>query len=442
MSQAASVATIGVIGTGILTLICSVWPADSRRQLIGLLLAALVVRVLCLVALDLYLGGTGRSGFAFLDDQRYHEVGAALARGWEGHDPAGATTSLLAGYKDKGYYLLVGVLYHIFGAESLYARLLNLFVGLYLVIVAVALSRRLWGDKVAWTSGALVAFMPDLVFWSVLQFKDVIVAAMVLTALYGCTAIARPSRGSLKALLWVALPLPLIYAFRLESALVMLAVAVVAVGLRVRRSSHVARGVAVLAVLGAVAGTAWGIARWQGGGRLLVLDMLVEAVAHGEQDPLAFLYGAFGEVARAREQGALSAAFVTSVRDLWRLPMALVAVLLSPFPFWPLGQEGAQDVLAVVSIPWLVMAPIIVVGMVRALQRARVAELPLLGYAVVQWCLLALFLYIFSAPRHRVEFVPVLLSFAAAYMPRAVFAKGLAWSTGAFVLGFLGLLYV
>jgi 4-amino-4-deoxy-L-arabinose transferase-like glycosyltransferase len=155
--------------------------SPNRGYLLSLFFSAFLVRVIFVYIIYYYLIGTGGDGFAFMDDRTYDKAGsriaAALRAGKDGYD-------LHIREQNPGYFLFNGWFYSLLGRDTLSARMVNVLLSSLTVILIFEIVRILFKTRCAKIAGLLAAFMPGMVYWGALQFKDIALVFVMIYTVY------------------------------------------------------------------------------------------------------------------------------------------------------------------------------------------------------------------------------------------------------------------
>jgi len=162
-------------------LILRVFAGESESQCQKIFLLGFFVRIVSMYALYFVLLEANGHGFAFADDRDYHFAGKMLA-GVMGF--GGGAMERLGIVSNPGYFYFVGVLYELFGDNTLVARVFNVFFSSLTAIVVYLIALELWDKRSAKLAGYLFALMPNMIFWSSLQFKDSLVILLLAYLFY------------------------------------------------------------------------------------------------------------------------------------------------------------------------------------------------------------------------------------------------------------------
>jgi hypothetical protein len=168
-----------------------------RIRWLGLIVAlAFAVRLVALAGVY-YVKPTGT---VFLDDRSYHnrawDVAGSLKKGVLVSAYDAKETSLKAVFQDpivSFYPYWVAGLYLVFGSHVLVAQVGNILVSLGMIGLVFLLGRTWFSEPVGLGAAFMFAVWPSLVFWSVLNLKDVLVWLVGYTCVWiGLRLIKRP----------------------------------------------------------------------------------------------------------------------------------------------------------------------------------------------------------------------------------------------------------
>jgi len=166
-----------IVGFLSITLIKS----PNRKYLAGLFFAAFFLRAIFVYVVYYYLISVGGDGFAFLDDYRYDAAGKLIAKalnaGKGGYE-------LFSWQQNPGYFYFNGWLYSFLGADTLSVRMINGFLSSLTAVLVFEIARLLFNLRIAKIAGLLSAFMPSIVYFSVLQFKDTALIFVMVYTIY------------------------------------------------------------------------------------------------------------------------------------------------------------------------------------------------------------------------------------------------------------------
>ena len=160
----------------------------ERSFLLTLFLVAFALRVIGAVSSHFVLLHLGKGGFMLLDDRAYDKLGWTLARVWMGIFPGIRDTDQ---YLMVNYTYLVATVYYFLGHSLLAAKMLNVAFGALTGVAVYALGAELFDRRTARLAALITAFFPSLVVWSVINLKDIMVALLTVTVVFGLVRYAR-----------------------------------------------------------------------------------------------------------------------------------------------------------------------------------------------------------------------------------------------------------
>ena len=380
---------------------------DHRTNMMALFLLGLVVRIVALVAVEVWLRTSNGTPFLFGalgDDSRYHMAAADLAREWS-----------LEGFRvpsvlyTRGFETALGLVYWVMSPTVLVGKAFNVLVGALIAPAVYRLANDLEGPRVAWTAGLLCALFPPLVFWSTLLYKDTLLTFALVSVLVSGLRFRESGFPSLPAVPLTIAAIGVVGALRLQSVLVVgTALAVLAI-VRVQgqaRTGIVRTMARLILPLAAVALVAWIFSSRQFaiGGPGVWQYLGLERI------------NVFYEVR--------SAAFETSSTQVENtflsVPIQLVATFFLPLPlFLNVGSEwaGSEEVMLGSDFVWLWLLFHAMVAIASGRKREFVVWLPVLiviagtavgiatrGYAMIY--------------RHKVQMYPFVIMLAASALVR------------------------
>ncbi len=361
---------------------------DLRGWLVRLVFLAMLARFGAMLVVHYVFS----PNFFVLDSIGYERLGSAISLHWQGLGPRPEIPGqgIL-----PSYYHLNAVFHYLLGDPSWAAVVLNLFAGLWTVVLSFKLARELMGKEVAKTVAIFTAFFPSLILWSVLNIRDALAAfAVTLTVLYGVRTFRHPHPLNL-----AVLGLAVVMLTALRDYMGFLCVA----GL----------------VLGAVAAVRPGhLFQTLVGGTILVgfLSFLADRL---DLFPAEVLEDPFSSATRMREGlqfGATSAYgpehdTTTLGGSLLYLPLGFAYLLFAPFP-WAI-ETSLQAAAAPETFLWYPVFLLSLVGMRRAAVRG--GHLNIIPFAVLLVVTTSYALVegnFGTAYRHRAQIMPLFFIFA------------------------------
>jgi 4-amino-4-deoxy-L-arabinose transferase-like glycosyltransferase len=373
---------------------------DDRRFAMHVFTAAFLARYVFTIVL---LATMTWAGVDHLEGGRdylgYDAGGWYLAQNWR----AGVLEFTVAD-KDPGYYFVVAAVYTVFGHFQIAPTLFNALFGGLAAVVVFLLGREMFDRRTGVIAALLAAFLPTLLFWSSLLYKDTILACAMGWAFYLAVRVGR-ARTRRNAL-WLGLSFLPVFMMRPESAMTLGA----AVGLLILWSSRVHLG----RVLGFVAAL----------GVLVLLMTALEVVGlGGKSSVLGRFVNPMRLVFEHREGWAdVVGVNVTGFsrmlygRNLLTEPHLLVVATALPF-ILPIPASGTFGMnfgtwLLPGQLVWLPLLPMAAFGGYWVLRERTAERLTLLLFVLGTAVGVALAGY-FSNPRYLVQVVPLIMVFAA-----------------------------
>ena len=332
----------------------SVWRLAKTAFVTGL-----AVRVITVLAVQALHGN-----FLFLDDQGYDQIGWSLAQAWSRHTFPSPASYAYAGTLSYLYYVLVAVVYFVFGRHWVVLKLVTALLSALSVPAAAAVGDALGGRRLAVRAAWLTALYPSAVFWGATGLKDgpltALLLAMAAIALRPLTMRRLAAATALVAVAFMSRPV---------LALVCLVILVVPV-VRLLRGRLRGHRPAVQA------GTRITV-RFVGLPVLVLVSVLLAArYVHLLLATLA------GDGSLSLGNGPVTASFTPSATSMLRS-------LLGPFP-WAFNPEAATVYRALYPgmIVWILMLPAVAFGCWELIRRG-----PRAAKGIVVSTLVYLYLY-------------------------------------------------
>ena len=147
----------------------------TRAALAALLALAAGLRLACIFAIDV----DPRSGF-HLDMTWYDLAALRLTQGALLRAPDGTPTA----FWPPGYPLLLAATYSVFGPHLLAAKLLNVALSVATCFFVFALGTRLFGARVGLCAAAILALLPDHIWYAPLLLSEVAFTALLAALLW------------------------------------------------------------------------------------------------------------------------------------------------------------------------------------------------------------------------------------------------------------------
>jgi len=313
----------------------SIWRLAKTALVIGV--AARVITVLIIQSVH--------GNFLFLDDQGYDQIGWSLAQAWSHHTFPSPASYQYAGTLSYLYYVLVAVVYSVFGHDWLVLKIVTALLSALSVPAAAAVGDALGGRRLGVRAGWLAALYPNAVFWGATGLKDgpltALLLAMAAIALRPLTMRRLAAATAIIAVCFLSRPVLGIVCFA------MLAVPAVRM-LRGRWPGHGP---------GAPAGTRVAVLFVGLPALALVSVVLAGRYLHLLKSTLA------GDAVLSLGSGPVTVSFNPSLTSLLRS-------LLGPFPWaFDPATETAYRSLYPGMIVWIVMLPAVALGCWELIRR-------------------------------------------------------------------------
>lgn len=369
-----------------------------------LFLVAFVVR--SLLALSLYYAFVSKFGSPFVsfgsDDFGYHMRAQVLAAQWT------SGKVYYPRYHAAAYDSLIALFYFVFGPVPLVVRTLNCFAGALCAIYAYRIAKHLFGPVVGRISGFLVAFMPDLLFWSAVQYRDIILAAFALYLIWFLITQVH-SIASSYDIIWPIIVFGMFLLFDIYGALGLLAVVFIYTYIERFNSKYanLPRTRALQALfLVALLGLFVGVSSLRKEGSVTSIFtvqniMRERLVTRSTSESLSNIF--------LRERAGLGDALTAPIRFF--LPIVL------PIPSFSI--ELDLILLYIGSLIWYLLLPCALYGLAHCLRNRPRDTLPL--YAIPLLSLIGLYVSFYAGVlRYRIRFMPLLWILTAVglvYMP-------------------------
>ncbi|HNT74552.1 MAG TPA: hypothetical protein PKH77_06000 [Anaerolineae bacterium] len=375
---------------------------DNASHLTQLFLMAFVIRIV--MTLILYQHFMHINGYPFVgswgaDDQGYHYRATRLAEQWA------AGNWYFPSHDSAAYDSLTALFYFTFGSVPLVVRALNCFAGAVSTVFTASLAHYIFGARIGQKAGRLVAFMPDLLLFSAIQYRDSLLTAMILYLIWAFRWNGPALRSYWHLLISLVVFFGFLFMYR-NAAPIMLGVLGTTVVFQMwspdvkQSSSRVKYSVLLLScvllgiVLVQIVDTLYAQSIWDVAWRIESSQQHASRIlAESPTDSLsALLY---------TDQGGVQGILTAPVRFLFPL------ILPIPTPsFWG-SLELDAVLLSMGSLVWYIMLPCAGYGLIWALKHDFKKAFPI--YAFPFFSLVGLFLMYYSGSiRYRTQFMPLL----------------------------------
>jgi uncharacterized membrane protein len=173
-------------------------PRPRVSFVVALVIVAFALRMIAAIVLHQIVFAGGYNFFTRGDDQAYDSVAWQQAQSWRGvGPPVGASYTYLLNaytYTQAGLFLLVG-------HRPFAMILLNCAFGALTAGLAYLIALRLFGQLAARFSAIAIAFFPSMLFWSLLNLKDVMSVLTIALLLWLATWLVMTGKQ------WLILPI-------------------------------------------------------------------------------------------------------------------------------------------------------------------------------------------------------------------------------------------
>ncbi|MFC1575201.1 glycosyltransferase family 39 protein [Gemmatimonadota bacterium] len=362
---------------------------EDRSWLFRLVAAAIGVRFLALLVVHYVFPPY----FFALDAVSYERVGAALSNYWQGLGPE---PRLQGGHWLPGYYHLNAIFHYVLGEPAMGAIVLNLFAGVWTVLITFKLAKETMGKEVAKTAALFTAFFPSLILWSVLNIRDSLAGmAVVFTVLYGIRTFRIPRPDHLFFLGFGLILLTALRDYMGFLCLAGLALGAVAAIRPQRIVSTLAGGTVLVLFLSLVANRL----------DLFPAEVLEDPFSSASRMRESLQYGATSAFGSGYETETLGG----SVRYL---PVGFAFLLFAPFP-WAI-ETTLQAAAAPETLLWYPVLIFALLGMKNSvLQGKHLTVIPLSVLIIVTTSYALVEGNFGTAYRHRAQIMPLFFIFAA-----------------------------
>jgi 4-amino-4-deoxy-L-arabinose transferase-like glycosyltransferase len=338
-------------------------PGPTGTFLGKVFLATYAIRCVGALFLNTYAGDSAFAD-AFWGDSGTYDIGAhVLTLSWSGD--AYVSPTMGQGVSGFGFTYFVAALYWLFGRNQLLVQLVNALIGSGAVLIIHAIAVRLFDERAARRAALMMAFFPQMIFWSCAMYKDPSVLFCIALAMLSLLRLRdRFSPFSLLLLIGSALAL-LTLRFYIFYMVIFATVGTFLFAQRRGLLGNVfGQFVLVSAFVGALV---LGVRRETIEQQTSYFDLDRLQTARQDQARLAKSgYGA--EIDVSTPEGAISA-----------LPVGLAYLLFSPFP-WAI--RGLRQALTLPeTLVWYALMPALVRGLLYTVREKLRDALPILVFA-------------------------------------------------------------
>lgn len=228
---------------------------EDRGLLIKLFTLGFLLRVAVAIGIYLYLNIRGNEGGFYpfpdppfyRDDWYYDMIGREIVESWKA-----GQSYFLAAHENPGYFYTGGIIYFLFGPNTLIVKMANCFFGALTILYVYLLAKKLWDERIAKLSATLAVFFPGFLAISAFQWKDSIVTFLVTFSVWSITVLKN------KISLWriILLISSMTYAFLIRKQtgifLSFLAVFYILIDFRKLRAKHIILTFLIFIIVGTI----------------------------------------------------------------------------------------------------------------------------------------------------------------------------------------------
>ena len=335
---------------------------EERRALLLIAISVYLVKAILVPIYYWVLLASGSQGFAYVDSRGYFYRASRMANeiannmpydnpGWKAKDP--------------GYMVTCALMYVVFGSSTLIARFFNAAMGTFTLLYVYRIACLAFDKRVARIAVLLAGFIPFTIFMTINHRKEPVVIFLATLLYYHALRVLTKQGNWITSLPIMMIGLGAIYFFR--SGFIPPFLGLFLISYLFTKGSIVTGGLVSMFVMGLLIATQFLFPESTG------LD--IEGNVTGRLADNARM-GEFGG-------GLLRVTMVTSISDLWKVPIVGILMVILPFPPRWQGIERIYTlILSVSHLVFLLCLPQFVLG-VREVFRADVwtKRLPLLVFS-------------------------------------------------------------
>lgn len=332
--------------------------SPNRKYLVGLFASAFILRAIFVYLVYYYLIAVGGDGFAFVDDYRYHDTGKQIAKALSARKDG---YELFSWQQNPGYFYFNGWLYSFLGADTLSVRMVNGFLSSLTALLVFEIARLLFDFRVARIAGLLSAFMPSIIYLSVLQFKDTALIFVMVYTVY-LLVTKKNQKITVFSVLSIIAALFIMWFLRKDFTLPYIGIVLLWLTLRYtglerwmerlqKRGLTVFAGMFLLIL---------------GGGLLIGLSSTGSGQVFLERyDRITGDNKTFAEKASTTQIGFSRYLRINSITDVYKLPFAVGFTATLPLPVWSWLSSREQAGVALYSVAnlfFIFLLPFVILG--------------------------------------------------------------------------------
>jgi len=182
---------------------------------------ALSIRVIyVLFSYFYYLEMTGEPfEFEGLDAKGYHNEALWMVELFNSGNFNKYFTEYLKGFSDSGYPIFLFPFNLFFGETLLIPRFANAILGAWMVVLVYKLASRNFGDKVGRLAAIFVALLPNLIYYTGLHMKEILMSFLLIAFIERADCLLRSKRINFRLVIFVFLIGMALFFFRTVLAL-------------------------------------------------------------------------------------------------------------------------------------------------------------------------------------------------------------------------------
>ena len=327
-------------------------------------LATVGLRYLLAIFLWLNHADLGFATMFWGDSATYDALGAAVAQFWAGEAGSTGWTQTVEGHANRGFIYFVGVIYYVFGRNTLLVQFLNGIIGALTAVVIFDLGLRLYDFQTARRAMLFTAFFPQMIFWSAALYKDAAVMLCIALSIWALVRLKNQFQFGTLVVYLLATASLIWLRFYIFFAI---AGATVAGFFISSRRSLAFRLLSQMAVVTA----------------MIVLLLLTpagkEMISQSRFLDLQMLQTSRSDLAARADTGYARDADVSTTSGLLRvLPMGVAYLLFAPFP-WTVSSFRQLLSLPDILI-WYALMPALLIGLKSAVKERLGQSLPILVF--------------------------------------------------------------
>lgn len=381
--------------------------SSDRNYLNKLFFAAFCLRAIFVYIVYYYLVGVGGDGFVFIDDRTYDAAGQQIAHalntGKDGYE-------LQSWQQNPGYFYLNGFVYSLLGTDTFSMRVINAFLSSLTAVLVYEIARLLFDIKVAKIAGLLSAFLPSVVYLSVLQFKD---TALVFVMVYTTYLLISRIDKRISIQMIIALLISLFVMWYLRKDYTLPYIGIVLLWL-ILRYTHLEKWLEKMKKSG--------FSAFAGLGLLILGSVVLVALVNTQAgqifidryDRITGTNQEFVEKASSNQIGFSRHLRINTASDLYKLPASVAFTTILPLPVAGWVTSGEKAGLALYSIAnlfFILLLPYVLLGYMQSKNISIVNSVMIRWFPVL--VLVGISIVFMGVLRYKEQLMPFFIIWAA-----------------------------